>query len=253
MSLSGALVPSTVRPWCALRSSCHRFPCQQTYFRRTATGRSSLRPTAAGRGFGATTVEEATDAPPVDKLEWRAPLSILKYPDPRLRAANGRITVFDHVLEKFAADLFDCMYRGDDGVGLAAPQVGVNVRLMVFNETGKRGAKEELVLVNPKIVSTNKQNSWYEEGCLSFPKIFADVERPTQVKVKAQALDGSKFTVTLTGFNARIFQHEYDHLQGVLYHDRMTKDILTGILPKLQRLERDFESQYPHVTFRKAA
>lgn len=64
----------------------------------------------------------------------------------------------------------------DDGVGLAAPQVGVNVRLMVFNETGKRGAKEETVLVNPKIVSTNKQQTHYEEGCLSFPRIFADVE-----------------------------------------------------------------------------
>ena len=64
----------------------------------------------------------------------------------------------------------------DDGVGLAAPQVGVNVRLMVFNETGRRGAEEETVLVNPKVVSTNKQQSHYEEGCLSFPKIFADVE-----------------------------------------------------------------------------
>ena len=64
----------------------------------------------------------------------------------------------------------------DDGVGLAAPQVGVNIRLMVFNETGRRGAKEEMVLVNPKVVSSNKQISVYEEGCLSFPKIFADVE-----------------------------------------------------------------------------
>lgn len=125
---------------------------------------------------------------------------------------------------------------------------------MVFNETGRRGSDKEMVLVNPKVVSTNKQQEDMEEGCLSFPRLFADVEvrilcrgrycllpyqfirngigkcfafcttrllmhdncsmqRPTQVKVKAQALDGSKFSLTLTGFPARIFQHEYDHLQ----------------------------------------
>ena len=69
--------------------------------------------------------------------------------------------------------VFSCR---DDGVGLAAPQVGVNVRLMVFNESGKRNSQHEMVLINPKVVSSNRQHSLFEEGCLSFPRIFADVE-----------------------------------------------------------------------------
>jgi peptide deformylase len=136
--------------------------------------------------------------------------------------------------------------------------VGVNVRLMVFNEAGEKGKGEELVLVNPRILSTNSAESLFEEGCLSFPSIYGDVvvsapspfpqpgrppaaaaarapprpntrppplphppphvparvQRPTRVKVRAQDLAGKRFTFALSGFPARIFQHEYDHLQA---------------------------------------
>lgn len=82
-------------------------------------------------------------------------------------------------------------------MGLAAPQVGVNVRLMVFNEAGERGKGEEIVLVNPQIVNFGKGQTLFEEGCLSFPGMYADVERPTKVKVKAQDLAGRRFTINL--------------------------------------------------------
>ncbi|EFN57416.1 hypothetical protein CHLNCDRAFT_17300, partial [Chlorella variabilis] len=164
----------------------------------------------------------------VTKLEWQSPLAVLRYPDPRLRAPNARIGAFDDSLRRLAEEMFEVMYE-DDGVGLAAPQVGVNVRLMVFNEAGEKGAGDEIVLVNPQIINQGKARNMFEEGCLSFPNIYADVERPSKVKVKAQDLSGKKFTVSLIGFPARIFQHEYDHLDGRLFHDRMAPEVVAGV------------------------
>eukprot|EP00951_Prasinocladus_malaysianus_P007248 scaffold52096_cov30-Prasinocladus_malaysianus.AAC.1 len=112
------------------------------------------------------------------KLEWDSPLtldSIVKYPDPVLRAPNGRVATFDDDLKKLAAEMLEVMYQ-DDGVGLAAPQVGVNVQLMVFNPEGIKGHGEEFILCNPRIISTGKDSDIDEEGCLSFPGILGDVE-----------------------------------------------------------------------------
>lgn len=258
MSVCSRLLTKPRRAWGPVVSSlsceAHRaLPAR----RQGALSNGSIRslPARARRGFGAEpAVADSPDtladaAPSAGALRWQTPLRIIKYPDPRLRAVNHRINSFDQTLKKFAADLFEAMYNGDDGVGLAAPQVGVNVRVMVFNETGRRGSDKEMVLVNPKVVSTNKQQEDMEEGCLSFPRLFADVERPTQVKVKAQALDGSKFSLTLTGFPARIFQHEYDHLQGVLFHDRMQQSALESIRPGLVKLENSFKSTHPDTPY----
>ena len=126
----------------------------------------------------------------------------------------------------------------DSGVGLAAPQVGVNVRLMVFNPTGDAGKPEdEVVLVNPRVVSTGGGLEVGEEGCLSFPGIYGDVPRPARAKVRAQRLDGTTFQLVLEGFPARVFLHEYDHLQGVLFHDRMEPAAAAAAAPLLQGLE----------------
>jgi peptide deformylase len=124
-------------------------------------------------------------------------------------------------------------------VGLAAPQVGVNVRLMVYNPVGERGQGEEYVLVNPQIVKYGKNQDVFAEGCLSFPTfgsdpkkaptIEADVERPKSVRVEAQDIKGKKFAMTLKEWQARIFQHEYDHLEGTLYFDRMSPEVLDSI------------------------
>lgn len=175
-------------------------------------------------------------------LEYESPLKIALYPDPRLRANNKRIVVFDETLEKFTKEMFEVMYK-TDGVGLSAPQVGVNVRLMVFNPEGEKGKGEEIVLINPKIFKYSNKRSLYTEGCLSFPQLEGDVERPVSVKIEAQDIRGKKFDIHLKGFQARIFQHEYDHLQSKLFFERMEPDVLESIIPALQKLERDFEQR----------
>ncbi|PSC76281.1 peptide deformylase [Micractinium conductrix] len=197
-------------------------------------------------------VEEDISAPLVTKLEWQSPLAVLPYPDPRLRAVNVRIGVFDDSLRRLAEEMFEVMYQ-DDGVGLAAPQVGVNVRLMVFNETGEKDKGEEIVLVNPQIVNTGKSRNLFEEGCLSFPTIYADVERPSKVRIKAQDLQGRKFTLSLTGFPARIFQHEYDHLDGTLFHDRMEPDVLATVKQQLVEMEEAYLTKNPGADIQRVA
>ena len=108
-------------------------------------------------------------------VAFTLPLAIQKYPHVSLRNDNKTIGVFDSELESLAQAMFTIMYD-TEGVGLAAPQVGVNYRMMVYNEAGEPGRGKEVVLVNPKITKFSKTKDLFEEGCLSFPKIYADVE-----------------------------------------------------------------------------
>lgn len=194
------------------------------------------------------TSEEESQLPPVRQLEWSAPLTVLQYPHPKLRAPNAPVGVFGPELQRLADAMFDVMYR-DDGVGLAAPQVGINVRLMVFNPTGERGQGDELVLANPRIISASRKQELGEEGCLSFLKhntrelILADVERHIHIKVEAQDVDGNQIQRTYTDWTARIFQHEYDHLQGTLFPDRVKKPAKAAIQPFLKELEQNWRGE----------
>jgi len=201
--------------------------------------------------------------PEVTKLEWDSPLtldSIIKYPDPRLRAENARITAFGDDLKKLAAEMFDIMYK-DDGVGLAAPQVGVNVQLMVFNPTGQRGQGTEYILCNPRVISYGMQTELDEEGCLSFPDIttsrepliLGKVERSLMVKIKALDENGKKFQLKLDGWTARIFQHEFDHLLGKLFvdTDRMIAADRTAVHNALVALEDSFAAANPGAVVEK--
>ncbi|KAL2642150.1 hypothetical protein R1flu_009737 [Riccia fluitans] len=195
----------------------------------------------ARRGFltELQSLKEETEAPS-GPVEFESPLGVILYPDPRLRAKNKRISVFDEKLQALVTEMFDVMYK-TDGVGLSAPQVGVNVQLMLYNPEGERGKGQEYVLVNPKIVKYSKQRDVFKEGCLSFPQLEADVERPLNVRVEAQDVKGKKFAISLKGWQARIFQHEYDHLEGVLFHDRMNSEAVNSILPGLRQLEDAYE------------
>ncbi|CAN0117434.1 unnamed protein product [Pylaiella littoralis] len=151
-----------------------------------------------------------------------AGLRILKYPHPALRAENEEIVEFDDDVKKLARDMFKLMYAAK-GVGLAAPQVGVNKRLMVFNPEGDvKNWLDEATLVNPKIVASGKGKITAEEGCLSFPGMGGMVERQNWVKVEAVNAKGKKIKKKYTGWTARIFQHEYDHLQGTVYIDHLS-------------------------------
>ncbi|KAJ0243515.1 Peptide deformylase 1B [Hirschfeldia incana] len=175
-------------------------------------------------------------------LQFETPLKIVEYPDPILRAKSKRIGVFDENLKNLADAMFDIMYK-TDGIGLSAPQVGLNVQLMVFNPAGESGEGEEIVLVNPKINKYSDKLVPFNEGCLSFPGIYADVVRPQSVKIDARDITGAKFSISLSRLPARIFQHEYDHLEGVLFFDRMTDDVLDTIREELEALEKKYEEK----------
>jgi len=141
------------------------------------------------------------------------------YPDPVLRKPAQPVAAFDEELRAIVAAMFERMYASK-GVGLAAPQVGLKTRILVVNPSGE--AKDELLLVNPKILARSGPPTVFEEGCLSFPGIYAEVERPELCQVQACRLDGTPFEETFSGFVSRIVQHEYDHLEGVLLVDRMS-------------------------------
>jgi peptide deformylase len=145
---------------------------------------------------------------------------VVRYPDPVLRRVAEPVTDFGEDLHRTVEAMFQRMVASK-GVGLAAPQVGISRRILVLNPTGERGP-EDLVLVNPAIVARTGAETLYDEGCLSFPGIYAEVKRPDRCTVRAQGLDGATFEREFDGFVSRIIQHEYDHLEGVLLVDRMS-------------------------------
>lgn len=212
-------------------------PRRGEVFPEGLSGRRRVPPPAAKRGgFLAEMESLKEEADTAGSLEFEAPLEVILYPDPRLRAKNRRIGAFDANLDRFADAMLDAMYR-TDGVGLSAPQVGVNVQLMVYNPAGERGKGTEYVLVNPRVTKTTRARDVETEGCLSFPGINAEVSRPEGVKVDAQDRKGKKFSLSLTGWQARIFLHEYDHLERTLFFERMSPEVLDSIRPDLLALE----------------
>jgi len=170
-------------------------------------------------------------------------LRVLKYPHPSLRAKNEEVTpeeLEDGSIAKIAKEMFLVMYAAE-GVGLAAPQVGINKRLMVYNEHGdSKKWLAETVLVNPKIVEFSEGADTETEGCLSFPGMNGPVQRSKWIKVEAQNLKGKKFKKKYNGWEARIFQHEYDHLDGTVYIDRLTEDARKEVQPRLDELIAEF-------------
>lgn len=129
----------------------------------------------------------------------------------------------------------------EDGVGLAAPQIGINKRIMVFNEEGDYGRKDkEMVLINPYIISKSTEMAISEEGCLSFPLIRGTVSRHTWIEVEYQNVKGQKQSCRFEGFPAVIFQHEYDHLDKVLFIDHFNPSDKTKNSAKLDKLIRKY-------------
>lgn len=179
-------------------------------------------------------------------------LHILVEPNPILHTKCAKINKFDEKLKKFANDMVETLFA-NNGVGLAAPQLGKTIRLLVleFNpqrfadlmdeeESANRGSKDGVkksemekseevipltIIVNPKIISTNKNTDVMEEGCLSLPKKEFPVRRFTEIKVLAQDLDGNRLLIKAKGLFARILQHEIDHLKGILITDKIEKKI----------------------------
>jgi peptide deformylase len=158
-------------------------------------------------------------------------LSILEFPDPRLRTRAEPVTVFDAKLKQFVADMFETMYAAN-GVGLAATQVNVHQRVLVTDMS--EGRTEPLALINAQILE-KEGSQVYQEGCLSFPGLYADVTRALKVKVKAYDADGNEITVDAEGPLAVCIQHEIDHLDGKVFVDYLSP-LKRGML--LKRLDK---------------
>ena len=140
------------------------------------------------------------------------------YGDPILRSKSKRVESFDEDFRRFATRLVELMYEYD-GVGLAAVQIGVPKRVFAIDYGSGGGWK---VIVNPEITWRSKESVINEEGCLSLPEIYEDVERPQSIAVRYQNLEGETVEERLEGYPAIVFQHEADHLNGVLFIDHIS-------------------------------
>lgn len=164
-----------------------------------------------------------------------AQLPILHYPDPRLETVAQPILVVDDEVRRLAADMAETMYAAP-GIGLAATQVDVHRQLIVIDVSESRD--QLLTFINPKIVAASEDIASYEEGCLSVPGIFDEVERPARVTVEALGLDGKPFTLQADGLLAVCVQHEMDHLKGIVFVEYLSRLKRTRILSKLRKQQR---------------
>ena len=168
-------------------------------------------------------------------------LSVVTYPHPGLRYVAKSIKRVDAGLKEIAARMIDLMYE-HSGVGLAATQVNVPLRLFVWDPTGKRDEGRPAVFINPTLTRP-RSNEEAEEGCLSLPGVHANVVRAKTVHVHAYDINGREIDTDFTGFEARILQHEADHLNGVLFIDRLSPEVLREHERALETFMTDFESR----------
>ncbi len=150
-------------------------------------------------------------------------LEVLQFPDLRLRRRSEPVEKLSDELRQLAADMLETMYE-EPGIGLAAPQVGIPLRLVVLDTewTDEEAERSPLVLVNPEITTREGKLVW-TEGCLSVPDFSADVVRSERVVLRATDLDGNEIIEEASGLRAVCFQHELDHLDGLLYIDRISR------------------------------
>jgi peptide deformylase len=170
-----------------------------------------------------------------------ADVKLIFYPDPRLKKMSRLVEAFDEALSELAARMLQIM-REHRGVGLAAPQVGRNIRLFVVNATQQPG--DDHAYANPELIDpTGAETS--EEGCLSLPGINGEIERNQTVILRAQDLKGNPIEERASGYVARIWQHEIDHLNGVLITDRMGTTAKMMARRTLRELEEKFAEEHP--------
>lgn len=162
-------------------------------------------------------------------------LTILEFPDPRLRKKAAPVTVVDDALRRIIDDMFETMYAAP-GIGLAATQVDVHKRLLVLDVSEDKN--EPLVFINPEIEVLDPVLEGYDEGCLSVPGYYEEVCRPRRIRVKALDRDGKPFELEATGLLAVCLQHEVDHLDGKLFVDYLSTLKRQRIKQKLLKEQR---------------
>ncbi|MFC4294833.1 peptide deformylase [Novosphingobium tardum] len=182
---------------------------------------------------------------------------ILEVPDPRLKQVSAPVTAFDEDLRTLVADMFETMYDAP-GIGLAAIQVGVPLRVLVIDlqpddpdaepevctahggeaHTHQPVKREPQVFINPEILDPSEELKAYSEGCLSVPEIYAEVARPATIRARWQDLDGKQHEQEMDGLMATCLQHEMDHLEGILFIDHLSRLKREMALKKLEKLRK---------------
>lgn len=164
-------------------------------------------------------------------------LTVVKYPDPVLTRPGEPVTEFDDALRHLVAEMFEAMYT-NQGIGLAAPQVGVSKRLLVIDLSSGKDPAQKLVLINPEIIE-HEGHQYEEEGCLSFPDIHEKVQRSAFVRIRAQKEFGEWFEKDGGELLGRCFEHEIDHVDGVVFINRMSALKRNIVLRQIRKRQRE--------------
>lgn len=179
-------------------------------------------------------------------------MELVYYPDPRLRETSKKVVQIDDALRAAVPEMFQIMYRAR-GIGLAGPQAGLGRRIIVANLSGDKEEKAaEQVFINPEILEKQGEKR-EEEGCLSLPGMAPLITRAEQVRVRYKDLDGKLIERDVEGLEAKLFQHEIDHLDGILLVDKMTAADKRQWAPLLRELEEEFEAEQKKKPRGKAA
>ncbi|MEM1133015.1 MAG: peptide deformylase [Pseudomonadota bacterium] len=166
---------------------------------------------------------------------------IIEVPDPRLKTVSKPVEVFDDALKTLVEDMFDTMYDAP-GIGLAAIQVGVPLRVLVIDlqepNENDEPVKDPRIFINPEILDPSEDVSTYQEGCLSVPDQYADVDRPATCTARWQDLDGNTHEERFEGLLATCLQHEMDHLEGILFIDHLSRLKRQMVLKRLNKARK---------------
>jgi len=171
------------------------------------------------------------------------PLVLL--PDPRLRLISSPVVAFDAALKQLAEDMFETMYDAP-GVGLAAVQIGEIHRVVTIDVSGKEEKPEPIAFINPELIWSSTEMSVYEEGCLSIPDYYEEVERPASVRVRFQDVHGKTQELLAEGLLSTCIQHEIDHLNGKLFIDHISRLKRERVIKKFTKMaaRRDTDSSF---------
>ena len=176
-----------------------------------------------------------------------AKLPIIVAPDPRLKLVAAPVDRVDDGVRQLMDDMLETMYAAP-GIGLAAPQVGVGKRVIVVDLAREDEVPDPHCMVNPVLESVSAETGIYEEGCLSLPQYFADVERPEHARISYLDRDGAQQILIADGLLATCIQHEIDHLDGVLFVDHISRIKRGMILRKLAKMKKTNPEDLPHFT-----
>ena len=169
---------------------------------------------------------------------------IRTYGDPVLKTKAAEVADIDGKIARLVDDMFDTLYDSDSGIALAAPQIGVQKQIFVWDVDD-----EKMAIINPQIVESSGE--WvYDEGCLSIPGLYVEMVRPKNVLVRGVSLDGDEIEIEASELMGRLFQHEIDHLQGVLMFDRMTPEQRKAAMAEYRRVQELPVPEAPHRRLR---